>query len=73
MDLRKKYHKYTHDGRVIIPYGKSKFLQFFYIYNPIRYLHSYLSWKSHIEISKYNCSWIEEIRIETKTKKRKKL
>ena len=67
----KGYHTYIKilEEKYIIPYGKSKFLQFLYIYNPYLYFKSCYKWKSHIEICKYNCNWISVVRFYCKFKK----
>ena len=59
----KNYHTYIKilDTEYMVPYGKSRFLQFFYIYNPILYFKSTYKLKSHIALCKYNCNWIHNI------------
>ena len=64
MNLRKRYNilKISKEGiEYVIPYGKSKFIQFFYIYNPLRAIRSYYKLKTHIMLSKYNCRWIKDL------------
>lgn len=67
------YHTYIQilDKKYCIPYGKSKLLQFFYIYNPYLYFKSYYKWKSHIKICKYNCNWIQVVSFIYEFKKNK--
>ena len=41
----------------VIPYGKSKILQFFYIFNPSGSAYTY--WSS-VKVKMYNCLWIKD-------------
>jgi len=62
--MLKKYHKCVEivGTEYIVPYGKFKILQFFYIYNPYLYFKSDYKWRSHITICKYNCNWIPVVK-----------
>jgi len=70
-----KYHVHIHgeECNYVLVYGRSRLLQWLYIYNPIVYWKSYLTYKHHILTSKYNCGWISSYQYDFRYKKLKKL
>ena len=42
----------------VIPYGKSKLVQFLYIYNPKKIISSAYKPRFYLSVVKFNCGWI---------------